>query len=91
MFQIGEKIVFVGAGIKPKFDGFNYPQKGEIVTVNSYCTTYKGHLDICEYMKDKNGLYQSFNPLNFRKLNYWVDELLERIVKEVESEMLVPV
>ena len=90
MFKIGEKIVFVGSNIKPKMEGFNYPQKGEIVTVHSYCSQYKGNLDISEYLKDKMGRYQSFNPINFRKLdNDWVEELLARITEEVEDEECV--
>jgi hypothetical protein len=90
MFKIGEKIVFVGSNTEPKFNGFNFPIKGEIVTVYSYCLFHKGNLDISEYLKDNNGRYQSFNPINFRKLdNNWVKELLERIIEEVEECVLV--
>ena len=94
MFKIGEKVVFVGYGAKPIFKGFRCPKVGEIVTIHAYCTVHKGFLDISEYLRDNNGRLQSFNPLNFRKLDEientnWVEELLEKVIKEVNEEELI--
>ena len=85
-FKVGEKVVFVGSDIKPNRNTFRYPMKHEIVTVHSFCDTYVGNLDISEYLIDSEGYPQSFNPRNFRKLDY---DFAENILAEIREKAQV--
>ena len=72
MFQIGQKVVYVGSQRKSKFPGFKRPNINDTVTIKDICK-YDGTYYIEGYLKDHNGRTQSFYEVNFITL----DELLE--------------
>ena len=86
MFKIGEKVVFIGQQRKPKYNGFIFPQVNEIVTIHSICNIHNAW-NISEYLRDSNGVFQSFKSDNFRKLDHsFAENLLEKIKKEVSND-----
>ena len=87
MFKIGEKVVFIGNGRKPKFEGFRDPQKNDIVTIHAVCDVNPNCYDISEYLIDNNGIPQSFRYDNFRKLDHsFAENILAKIKEEVFND-----
>tara|TARA_R110000787_G_scaffold229259_4_gene336820 strand:+ start:662 stop:940 length:279 start_codon:yes stop_codon:yes gene_type:complete len=89
MFKIGEKVVYVGKQRESKFAGIKRPKVNEIVTIHSFCKVYGGY-DISEYLRDNNGMPQSFMGDNFRKLDYeFADSIIREITKDISEKRLV--
>lgn len=90
MFKIGEKVVYIDNGKPWIHPGGISPKKGEIVTIHGHSDYHEGCYYVSEYLTDENGVAQSFQSDNFRKLDHQYSEnLLEEIVEKVKQGDLI--